>query len=104
MGPELSVQTNKNKGILEKGRVPEEVEGVGELAVVLVAVGGRFVAVDAAGGLQVGLHEQFNCTRNPAACRTGWALVFGRGFRQNAASIAARSFDAVCYRRSPVLS
>ena len=71
-------------------------EGVGGLAVVFVAV--------AVGGLLVALVAVWNGTRAPAAWSTGWALVFGRGFRQNAASIAARSFDAVCDRRSPVLS
>ena len=68
------------------------------------AAGGPAVVLDAAGGPSVVVVEVSNSTRSPAARSTGLALVFAQRSTQNGASIAARSFDAVCDRRSPVLS
>ena len=76
----------------------------GGLTVVFVAAGGPSVAVVAVGGLTVVFVAVSNGTRAPAARSTGWTLVFGRRFRQNGASMAARSFDAVCVESSSVLS
>ena len=69
-----------------------------------VAAGEPCVAVDAVGESLVALCEGSNGTRSPADCSTDWVLVFAQRSTQNGASIAARSFDAVCDESSSVLS
>ena len=69
-----------------------------------VAVAGAPVVVDAVKAPSVAFHEVLSSTGSPADCSTDWALVFTQRSKQNAASIAARSFDAACDRRSAVLS
>ena len=49
--------------------------------VVLAAVGGLSVVLDAAGGRLVALLAVWNGTRSPAACSARWTLVFDRRWR-----------------------
>ena len=90
-----------SKQLSKKGNEKMEVAGP---VVVFDAVGELTVVFVAAGAISVALREGTLSTRSRSDCCRRWARDFARRFGQNGASIHARSFDPVCFKRSAVLS